>query len=129
MKKILLILKRIFTKQREYVYVFELEMMFEDSKRKIQEGLRIDVFNKIALDLSKVGKGIGMVDIWQDTKMFTTLYTIGSKEPKMYQDMIPLMYEIYAFKKIKKKEIFTYPVEECIFKVFGKEIKVLKFKV
>lgn len=123
-------IKNFFRKRYEVVYVFQLEtVLIDEDKKKDQEGIRIDILNRITTELFKIGKKIEVVDIWQDTKIYMTHYTIASAKPQEYQKLIPLFYEIYAFKKIKKVSIFTYPLEESIFKVYNKEIQVLKFKV
>lgn len=123
-------IKNFFRKRYEVVYIFQLEtVLMDEDKKKDQEGLRIDILNKITMELFRLGKKIEVVDIWQDAKAYMTHFTVASAKPQDYQKMIPLFYEIYAYKKIKKVSVFTYPVEECIYKVYNKEINVLKFKV
>ena len=130
MKQFFIHIRNFFIKRFEMIYVFELDtVLIDEEKKRSEEGVRIDVLNKISLDLFKKGKKIQMVDIWQDTKAYVTHYTVGSAKPTDYQKIIPLLYEIYAYKKIKKTDVFTYPFEKCIFKIFGKEINILKFKV
>ena len=62
-------------------------------------------------------------------KTYVTSFTVASAKPQVQHKILPLFYELYAYKKIKKLEKFTYKLEEQIFKVLNNEIKVLKFKV
>lgn len=128
--RIFQIIKSIFTKRFEVVYYFELDTVLIDEKKKQdQENIRINIINGINVDLLRQGKVIEFVDLWQDMKAYVTSYTIASVKPQVQQKIMPLFYEIYAYRKLKKLENFTYKVEEQIFKVPNNEIKILKFMV
>lgn len=130
MKKWIGKIRNLFRKKFEVVYSFELETILIDEKKKQdQELLRIDMVNYLNIDLLKDSKIIEYVDMWQDMKTYTTCYTFASVHPKKQPKVMPLFYELYAFKKLKKTAIFTYKFEERIFKVQNNDIKVLKFRI
>lgn len=131
MKKLFISIRRIFYKRYEYVYFFEVPTIIIDEKQKrTQEQLRANAVNAIAEDLKLMEKTIEHVDMWQDIKEYITSYTVCSANPQKQSRILPLFYELYAYRKLKKLENFTYPVVERLFKISDKEkIKVLKFKV
>jgi hypothetical protein len=124
-------LAAFFKKKYEHVFFFELPMMEMNEKEgRRQKKIRLGVMAMITIDLAKKGKCIEHVDLFQDMKTFTTSYTVASAKPLKQQRIIPLFYELYAYKKFKKVEIFSYKVEEKVFKISDDEnIKVLSFKI
>jgi hypothetical protein len=145
------LIAKIFNKRRtEYMYMFVLDSMisvsakdylskrmktdsdyagFGKDEERFREQLRIDVIRFVERDIVQHGKKIADNSVVFDTKEYKTYYIFASSSIRSDVYLTPVMLEIYAFKQIKKDNIFSYPFEQLLFKGMETEVKIYKFKI